>query len=149
MGVLRFGSRGLLHSLAAYLLMLGASVAIFLWVRSAGSGLGPSAGGSASFSKTVTARSSQESLSARRCSHESYRSRDSTVQARRTCAHLRCSGRCDRMVPTGSPVECRPSPARKSSTHGRSDDSVHRRSRDVASAVAPPRVVPGFTRHAY
>src|SRR5205823_1232148 len=56
MGALRFGSRDLLHSLAAYLLMLGAGVAIFLWVRSAGSGLGPSAGGSASFSKTVTAR---------------------------------------------------------------------------------------------
>jgi Kef-type K+ transport system membrane component KefB len=51
------GSRGLLISLTAYLAMLGASVAIFLWIQSIGSRLSPSASGvAASFGKTVTAR---------------------------------------------------------------------------------------------
>ena len=56
MGDMRLGSRGSLLSLAAYVAMLGVSIAIFLWIRSAGSRLVPSVTGEVSFGKTVTAR---------------------------------------------------------------------------------------------
>jgi Kef-type K+ transport system membrane component KefB len=54
MGAPRSGSRFLL-SLAAYLAMLGAAVAIFLWIQSAGSGLGGAGGVTPSVAKPVAA----------------------------------------------------------------------------------------------
>jgi Kef-type K+ transport system membrane component KefB len=56
MSVLQLGSRRLLKSWAPYVLMLAASVAIFLWIRSAGSRIIPSGRGEASVGRTVTGR---------------------------------------------------------------------------------------------
>ncbi len=56
MGFFGFHSRGTLPKLVAYVLMLGASVAIFLWIRSVGSYLNPPAGGATRSYQTVAAR---------------------------------------------------------------------------------------------
>lgn len=52
----RFGPRGAFSSLVVYLLMVGASIAVFLWVRDLGNSLRPSIGGEALANKTVASR---------------------------------------------------------------------------------------------